>query len=480
MKLMSSFRFLLLTALLLAIRVVGQSDSSKTNGWTLQDCIVYAQTHNIQVQQQQLNTDLSRVNLRQSQGAVLPNLNATGTHTYQYGRTIDRFTNTFANDRVLSQNFFISSNVTVFTGLQNYNSILQNKYSVEAGKFQVEQTRNDIAMNVASAYLNVLYAEEQLSVAEKQVEQTQQQVNRAQKLVDAGAAARGTLLDLQAQLAQEQVNVVNAQNNVFIATLTLTQLMNLDSTQNFRIVRPALNVPSENLVTLSPEQIYQIALSQQPGIRKADLDAKAADKGVAVAYGAYSPTIAVQGSLGTGYSGLAKELTGSSLSGADTFGITTGGDFVLIPTFNNTFAVVPFGEQMDNNFNQTFGVQVTVPIFNRFQVSTNVERAKIQRENADLNADLARQQLMKNIQQAWADAQAAFLRMKANEKALEAASLAFKDAEQRFNAGANNVIDYNNSKTRLAKAESDLIQARYDYIFRLKVLDFYQGKPLTF
>ncbi len=455
-----------------------QKDMSQP--WTLQECIAYAQTHNITVMQQQLNVRLAQADLLQSKGNVLPNLNAGASHMYQYGRTVDRYTNTFANSRVLSENFFITSSVTVFSGLQNYNSIRQNQFSLEASKYSVQQTQYDIGMNVASAYLNILFAEEQLALAQQQYDLTKAQVDRQQIILDAGGSSRDKLLDLQAQLANEEVNVISAQNSITISYLNLTQLMNLDSTAGFRIVKPDIAAPDGNLLAMTPEQIYQSAILFQPGIKSAQMSYQSADKGVSVAKGAYSPSVVLQGSLGTGYSGLAKDLTSSTYTGVDTVGATTGGDYVLVPTYSNTFVTTPFMDQFNNNANKSFGVQVNIPIFNRFQVSSNIERAKIQRENAQLNIDLAEQQLYKNIQQAYADAKAALLKYQASEKAVTAAQEAFKFTEEKFNAGGLDGITYNNSKNQLALAQSNLLQAKYDYVFRMKILDYYQGKPLTF
>ncbi|GAB4141062.1 MAG: TolC family protein [Bacteroidia bacterium] len=448
--------------------------------WTLQQCIDFALKNNITVKQQELNVDQNKINLMQSKGNVLPNINGTASHMYQYGRTVDRFTNTFANDRVLSQNFFVSSSMTLFNGLQNYNTIRQNQFALEAGKATVEQTKNDIALQVSSAYLNVLYATEQFDVADRQVKLTQSQVDRMQKLVDAGAQPKGALLDLQSQLAQEELALVNARNTLNMAYLSLTQIMNLQKTDGFVIVKPVLDTPAENILSMTPDQIYQIAIGTQPMIKSAQFSYQSAEKAVDASYGAYSPNITLQGSLGTGYSGLAKKLESTSVSGADTIGFTSGGDYVLIPSFNNTYSIIPFSEQMDNNLNRSIGVSVTVPIFNRFQVHSNVERAKIQRESAELNLELAKQQLYKNIQQAHADALAAFQKFQAAEKSLKAAREAFKYTEDKFNVGAVNAFDYNNSKTRVSKAEADLVQAKFEYIFRLKVLDYYMGKPITF
>jgi outer membrane protein len=456
------------------------SAQTQSQPWSLQQCIEYALSHNIQVQQTRLNADLAQANLQQSKANVLPNLNATAAHSYQFGRTVDRFTNTFADGTVLSQNFFVSSNITLFAGGQNYNTIRQNQYAVQAGQAQVAQTQNDISLNVATAYLNVLFAEEQFVVAEDQVALTRTQVERLQKLVDAGASAKGPLLDLQAQLAQEELTRVNSQNNVTMAYLSLTQLMNLDSTEGFRIVKPEMPMPSENIAANSPAQIYQTAMGTMPMIKKAQLDLRGAERGLKIAYGALSPRLSVQGSLGTGYSGLARDILSTSIAGNNAIGFTSGGDIVYVPQLSYETRVTPFMDQYRNNVNRVISFQLTVPIFNNLQTHTSITRARIQQENARLTLEQQEQQLRQQVDKAFTDAQAALQRCKASEAALRAAEEAFTYAQTRFEAGAIQAIDYGTAKNRVTRAKADLLQARFDYILKLKVLDFYQGKPLTF
>ncbi|MCA6365101.1 MAG: TolC family protein [Bacteroidetes bacterium] len=476
-KLLSSLCIALITP---AVLMAQAATPAAGQPWNLQQCIEYALSHNIQVQQTRLNADLAQANLQQSKANVLPNLNATAAHSYQFGRTVDRFTNTFADGTVLSQNFFVSSNITLFAGGQNYNTIRQNQYAVQAGQAQVAQTQNDISLNVATAYLNVLFAEEQFAVAEDQVALTLTQVERLRKLVDAGASAKGPLLDLQAQLAQEELTRVNSGNNVTMAYLSLTQLMNLDSTEGFRILKPDLPMPSENIAANSPAQIYQTAMGTMPMIKKAQLDLRGAERGLKIAYGALSPRLSVQGSLGTGYSGLARDILSTSVSGSNAIGFTSTGDIVYVPQLSYETRVTPFMDQYRNNVNRVISFQLTVPIFNNLQTHTAITRARIQQENARLTLEQQEQQLRQQVDKAYTDAQAALQRVKASEAALGAAEEAFTYAQSRFEAGAIQAIDYGTAKNRVTRAKADLLQARFDYILKLKVLDFYQGKPLTF
>ncbi|TND08728.1 MAG: outer membrane channel protein [Bacteroidetes bacterium] len=469
------FQFLL--AVLFAAPAFAQGNKS----WNLQQCVDYALQHNIQVLQSGINVEISKIDLLQSKANVLPNINASASHQYNFGQTIDRFTNQFANDKVLSQNFFLSSNIVLFQGLQNWNTIRQNLFALNASRYQVDKTKNDIALSVATAYLQVLFAQENYDNTKGQSDVTREQVKRTEKLVNVGNAAKGNLLDIQSQLAQEELAVVNAENQLSLSYLTLTQLMNLDSISGFRIDRPKLDVPSESILAISAEQVYQLAVSTQPGVKSAEMNYKSADKAVDVAWGSLSPSLTLSGGYGTGYSGASKEVSDYTWNGAyDTTGVTSGGQLTLVPHFDYNLTTIPFSEQLDNNLNKSFGFQLNIPIFNRLQVHTSIERAELQRENARLNLELSKQQLLKDIRQAHADAIAALSRYKASEKALDAMRESFKYTEQRFLAGLVNAIDFNTAKNNLARTESELLQARFDFIFKLKVLDYYQGKPISF
>lgn len=449
--------------------------------WTLQECIEYALKNNIQVKQTELNAELSKAVLTQSQAALLPSVNGNVAHNYNFGRTIDPFTNQFATDRVLSQNFSLSSSMTIFSGLQQINNIQQNKFEYLASRYDVDKMRNDIAMNIALAYLQVLFNQELVEVAKAQVEVTEAQVERTEKLVDAGSLARGSLLDIQAQLANEELNLANAQNQLDLSYLSLTQLLELQWTPEFRIVKPDLDIPAGTVIASSSGAIYNTAVTILPEIKSAEFRMQSSQKGLSVARGGLSPRIVFSGSVGTGYSGAARRLLGDPvISGYDTTGLTSGGDYVLTPSFTTNFETTPFSDQVNDNFNQSFGVFITIPIFNGLQTRTSITRAKISRQNAEYSLQLAKNQLQKNVQQAYADASAGLKKYLAAQKAVEAMEEAFKYTQQRYDVGMVNTIEYNTSKNNLTRAKSDLLQAKYDYVFRTKVLDFYQGKPLAF
>lgn len=448
--------------------------------WSLEQCIDYAVKNNIQIKQNQLNTELSRLNLMQSEAAILPNVNGNASHNYNFGQTIDPFTNQFATNQVLSQNFSISSSVNLFNGLRNYYTIKQNQIALAAGNFDTDKMRNDISLNVAGAYLQILFNQELLGIAQNQTELTGLQIERTKKLVDAGALPKGSILDVEAQKASEELDVVKAQNQLDLSYLLLTQLLNLDSTNGFSIVQPTMNIANETIITSDVSLIFSGAMKMLPEIKSAELKLKSAENGVAAAKGNIYPRLTLNGSLGTGYSGARERLVGTpQLSGYSPAGFTSANDTVLIPQYNSVYEKTPFADQINQNSNKSIGFYLTVPIFNGLQTQTNINKAKISKQNAQYNLDLAKIQLQKSIQQAYADANAALKRYYASGKAVDALQESFKYTEEKFNVGLINPLDYNISKNKLVKAQSDLLQAKFDFVFKTKILDFYQGKPLT-
>ncbi len=471
----------LLTVILITISYSPvKAQETKGTLWTLEDCIKHAWTNNIQVKQQQLSNQLSKYQYNQSIAALLPNVNGNVTHVYNYGQTLDMYTNQFASNQVQSNNFALSSNVVVFSGLQLLNTMKQKKLDFLASSYDLEQMKNDIALTIATSYLQVLYNMEMLDVARGQVDITSQQVERTRKLVNAGTLAKGSLLTLEAQQAAEELSVVNAENQLNLSLLTLAQMLDLPSTEGFAIVKPELLMPDASALLVSPSDIYKVSLGMQPGIQSAQIKVKSAQKGLSIAYGSLSPSISLNGSWGTGYSGASKEITGMTLGEPTQIGYTaTTLEPVYGPTFDYTYQTKPFGDQIKANENKSIGLYLSVPIFNRWQVQTGISSAKVQVKMAELNLQNTQNNLNKTIQQAHADAVAALNRYRASEKSVTAYEEAFKYTQQKYDVGLLNSIDYNDAKNKLAKSRSELLQAKYEYVFRLKVLDFYQGKPLN-
>lgn len=447
--------------------------------WDLPQCIDYALKHNITLKQAALNSEINKNNTLQSKASVLPSLNAGAQHNYNFGQTIDRFTNTFANTQVLSQNFYLSSSVVLWSGLSQYYTIKANQYNYLSSEENVKQLANDLSLNVANAYIGVIFSEEILKISQKQAGITKEQLERTQKLVTAGAIAKSIEYDIKAQLANEEVNVTTAENNLTLSLLSLRQLMNLDSVSSFSVVRPNLEV-TDNPILADVQYIYESGLKTQPSIKRGEYSILSAEKYLAASKGRISPTLTFNASLGTGTSGLAKDVLGVNFTGYQLSGITSGGDSVYTPTSELITRKTSFADQFKNNANKIIGFTLNIPLFNGLQTYTSVKNAKINALNARLSQDLAKQNLYKTVAQAYISAKAALNKYNATKSSVEAANESFKYAQQKFDAGVISAFDFSTAKNRLFAAESNLLQAKYDYIFKLKVLDYYQGKPLTF
>ena len=461
---------------------------AQSNIWDLQQCVDYAQKNNINLKQSEISARISKNNTNQSKAAILPTVNTGAQHTYNFGRTIDRYTNTFANTQVLSQNFYVSSNVVIWSGLSQYNNIKANQYLYLSNTESYLQQRNDLALNVATAYINVIFSDEIFQIAKAQFKITQEQLERTEKLADAGTLAKSAVFDLKAQLANEEVNVTSSDNNYQIAMLTLKQLLNLDTLNNFNITRPNVDNLNNELASLSVQNIYESALKNQHSIKSAYYNLLSAEKNLAVAKGRVSPTLSATGTIGTGTSGLDKNIDAVNFVGyeqtpyyiADNPNTPT----IIAPVYQPKTEVVtskkPFADQFKDNVNKSIGFTLSVPIFNGLQTVTGIKNAQLSALNAKYTQDLAEQNLYKTIAQAFANARAALNKFNANKASVEASEQSFYYAQQKYNVGAISTFDYNNAKTRLQNAQGNLVQAKYDYVFKLKVLDYYQGKELKF
>ena len=423
--------------------------------WTLQQCIDRALQENLQIRQSELSLKLEEANRTQSFAELFPSLNASASHNYFFGRSVDPVTNLFTTEQVQSNNFSLSSSLTIFRGLQIQNSLKQSKYSHAAASYDLAAIKNDIALAVAAAYLQVLFANELITVSEQQLDGTREQLIRTRNFVQAGTLPQGSILDVEAQLASEEVQLVNAQNNYDISLLNLAQLMEMESVEGFSIVAPQIEVPASPESLGNPKSIYSSAESILPQIQAVDMRILSSEKAMDVAKGGRYPRLTLGAGINTSYSSAYRNIV----------------DFQLLE--------VPFSDQLEQNFSQSVGFNLSIPIFNNLIISTGVTRAKIALESAQTNAKMARNNLLKNIQQAFADAIAANKRLEASEKSVSALEQSLNNTQQRFDVGMAITYDYTVAKNNLARARSEFLQAKYDYIFKIKILDFYQGKPLT-
>lgn len=466
-------------SLYISVILSGASQLQAQKVWTLPECIDYAQKNNLQVKQNVLNIELNKIKLEQSVAGLVPNLNGQATHYYNYGRTIDQYTNQFVDQRTQSNNFALSSSVILFEGFQLQNTIRQNNYDYKASQYDEQKGRNDLSLNVVTAYVQILFNRELVSVRKGQLDASKAQVERTRKLVESGSLAKASLLDAESQAANEELLLINAQNQLEISTLALAQLLDLPSAKGFDIQTPELPLPTENLLQNNPEEIYNSALKTMPEIKSAEMKIKSAEKSIAAARGGRSPRLTLGGSLGTGYSDIRNNTIVTGFQNIVVAHTANGEDVIqTLPVYG--LEKIPFKQQLTDNYNKSIGFSLTIPLMNGWQTQAGINRAKITKASADLNDQMIRLQLNKAIQQSYVDANASLKKYYATEKALESLREAFRYTEQKFNVGLLNALDYLTAKNNQNRAESDLLQAKYDFIFKSKVLDFYMGKPLTF
>lgn len=472
----------------------GTLPAAAGGGWTLQRAVDYALQNNLNVRLTQFSADINEATLRQSRAALLPSANLNGSQSWNFGTSTDPLTNEFITQTIRSNNFSASTQVTLFSGFQLRNTIKQNVLNVEAGRNDVDKARNDLALNVASQYLQLVLAEELVRANQLRVNSAEQQVERARKLLRAGSVAESNLLDAQAQQASDQTNVITAENQRDIARLQLIQLLNLGGAEAtaFQIEVPSLPDPDDEApLSLDLDETYQTAENLLPEVKAADQRVRASSFGVDVARGAYYPRLTFGAGLFTGYS-----------SARSSFLPTGEVDFSYAPVFiydpltpttppiptqfvtgvaQPRFDVKPtaFSNQIKDNFGKQLQFNLSVPILNGLQARTNMQRAQIAVQQAQARADQTRLTLRQTIQQAYADARAAQRRYVAAKSQVEALTTAYRNAEIRFNNGLLNGTEFNISKNNLTAAESSMIQAKYEFIFRRKVLDFYQGRPIA-
>lgn len=477
-----------LLALALGIAAFAQAQQK----YGLQECVNIALKNNLQLQQQQLQVQGSQNNLEQSRWQRYPTLNFNAGQGVQSGRNIDPFSNGFVEQAVNFSNFGLNTGVLLFNGYQLKNTIRQNQLNVQANQKDAESNRNGVTLNVATAYLNVLNNQEQLEFARRQVETTRLQLDRTEKLVKGGALPEINLYDIRSQLANDELAIINAQNNIEIAKLTLKQLMNLPANEVFEIEPINLAAPSATQpYDATLDQVYNASLKYLPDMEAANLRIESSKTGVEIAKGAKMPTISFGGNLSSAFSSAAPNQRfvgdGGTPRVVDVPSTTKYVSYagIQVPVIERT--TIPSGSienfgyfnQLSFNRNASLSLSLRMPIFNGYQVKYRIANAQIQQKNAELQSQIIRNQVRQTVEQAYYNMLNAAKRYEATGKQVESLELSFKAAEARLNAGALNAAEYNISKNNLDRARISLLQAKYDYIFRTKILDFYQNKPLT-
>jgi outer membrane protein len=360
--------------------------------------------------------------------------------------------------------------------LQQVNTIKQDNYKLLSDLEDVEDVKYTISLQVASSYLQILFDMELLDVAKNQLAITQAQVDRTKILVEAGSLAKGNLLEIQAQLANEELAKINAENNLKSSYLNLTQLLELDTTNEFSIQVPQLADPSEAIIIDSVRRIYEESLDL-PMIKKQEYYLKSSEQTMKIAYGGLSPQVYLSASYGSGYSNALNKYSRIPSAPVEIGYVGSSGDAVYMPGTETISSPYSFTDQLKDNRSTSLVIGIQIPIFNRLATKNRISQSKLNVENSKYMLDLSKNQLFKDIQSARNSAEASLAKFKASQKAVEAQQESFSYTQQRFDLGLVNSVDYNTAKNLLTKTQSDMVQAKFEYIFRINILNYYQGIP---
>jgi outer membrane protein len=461
------------------------SSSEDSDNYSLKECIDYALEHNIALRQSELAVESSIINMQQSKGQVLPTLNGQYNLNSNFGRSIDPFSNDVVTKTIGTNSLGASAGMLLYNGYRIQNTISRSELDLEASKLDVATQKNNISLQVAVSYLNVLSAEDMIEVSSQNINVTRLQLDRTQKLVDAGSLPETNIFNLNAQLANDELNLVNSQNAYQSALLGLKQNMNLTSDRTLRVTRVSVPNPSMQIYPESPTEVYEAALNYLPEIQSSEIRERMAEKNIEIAKAVGLPSIRANVSWGSAYSTAAKNIiqgtpTNNPTAVTAEFEGQTIPFIINFPQQNITTENIPYFNQIGNNQNMNAGVSVQIPIFNGYNKKYQVQSAQIQKLQSELTTENTKMGIRQNIDQAYINMLNASKSYSANSVQVNALQRAFEAAESSYSAGASNYVDYNLAKTNLDRALANQIQAKYDYIFKIKILDFYQNKPLEF
>jgi outer membrane protein len=451
--------------------------------WDLRRCVDYAMQNNITVQQADVQARLAALQTKLSQNQAYPTLGFNTQAGYQFGRNIDPTTNLFTNQKVFFQSYNVQAGVTLFNFFNIKNNLLFSKENEKAYKLGVGKARNDIALNVAAAYLQTLLSIEQANIAKVQIDQTTAQLNNTQKLVQAGSMPELNAAQLEAQLATDSSNYIAALGTADQNKISLIALLNLDEATPFNVATPDVDkIPIPPLSELDPAYVYQLAISTQPLQQSDSVFILANEYAVKSARGAMYPTLSAFGQLGSNYSSVYREFSTQVNSGTDTLFTNTPGIYTLLPKNATTIITKPnyFRQLGTITFYQAIGLQLNIPILNGRQARTTYERAQINLENSRLQSRADNLTLQQNIYTAYSNAVSALATYNARAKAIETQQYAYDLATKRYQIGILSTIDYITIQTQLFTAKINQVSAKYDYIFKMKVLEFYKGQNVQF
>ena len=418
--------------------------------WTLRECIDYAIEHNINIQQQKLVIENSEVNLNTSRNSRLPNLNAGASQNVNFGRSPSMATGIYEDNKSSSTGFSLSSSVPVFNGMRITNSIKSDELDLMAATEGLNKAKDDISLNIALYYMEALFKKEILKVRKEQSELTAKQVERTSAMVEAGSVPHSQLLDIKAQFANDELAVITATNDLSLSLLNLMQLLNLMDAENFDITEPDVNVDIQNHIISPSTRIYETAVGIRPHVREAQYRLESSETGIKIAQSYYYPSISLGFSYNNGFNHI----------------------------FDNNVTNIDVSTQLKNNQREAIGLNLNIPIFNRMQTRNQVQSARINMMNRDLELQNVKLALQKEIQQAYLSATTAQTKYSATENVLAASQESFTSVEERYELGKATVLELVEAQTKLSSSRSEQLQAKYEFLFRKKILDLYEGKEI--
>ena len=458
-----------------------QSDSTSTK-WTLRQCVDYALANNLTIKRSAYTVESSEVDLKESQFSRIPSVNASASYGSSWGRGLDPVSNGYVTQQINSSNLGGNASLPLINGLRISSTIKQRQRTYAANEMDLAKAKNDLIINVATLFINVVFNKELVENAKLQLGSTQQQLERTKKQVAAGSLSRSEELNLDAQVATNEVNLVQQENALTLSLLQLKQALQIPDSQPLDVEIPSLE-PEDLLLEQSRDEIYAIAKSIMPEIKSAQFKIESSEYALRAAKGNLYPRLSLVGSLNTNYSSIAQKFIPSEgFSFSDQTNAYVNGDFnnpvyflekngSIKPNYNAM-------EQFKDNIYKTLGLQLTIPIFNNYTAHSTMQRTRIQSEQAKITARETENTLRQNVETAYNNALASAKSYNANNRQVNAREEAFRMTKQRFDNGAVEYVQYQVAENDLFRAKSDLLRAKYEFIFRKKILDLYQGKPL--
>ena len=464
---------------MLVCNITIQAQSKK---WTLEECVTYAIQNNISIKQSELDSKMALIDKKSAVGRFLPSLNASASHSWNIGLNQDITTGLLQNKTTQFTSAGANVGIDIYRGLQNQNTLRKANLSIVAAKYQLVKMKEDIALNVANAFLQVLFNKENLKVQKEQLRINEKQYARSEELVKVGSIPRGDLLDVKATLALNNQNVITAENSLLISKLSLSHLLQLKDFENFDVVDDTDVKDANNIMAQTPSAIYEKAFEGRTELKIARTNLEIAEKNVAIAKGAFQPTLQGFYSFNSrvAYSDRVTGVIPNASNPTSIVGFVEGtNQNVLSPNFTRVLGnPAPFFDQFNTNKGQSFGMQLSVPIFNGFSARNNVERSKVSLEQSKIAVEQQNLDLQRNVYTAFADAKGALNAYESSDAALEARQGAYNYATEKYSVGLMNSFDFNQSQTLLTNAQSEVLRTKYDYIFKIKILEFYFGIPL--